>query len=192
MVPIETIYLAGGCLWGVQAFVKTLPGVLSTEAGRANGTTDTLDGEYDGYAECVKTTFDPDVVTVEKLMHYLFEIIDPYSINQQGIDVGEKYRTGVYSEESRHLVEAQVFIDRRADAERIAVEVKPLTNYVRSADEHQDRLTRCPNDYCHIPKDVLTKYQTVPSSKRLFWDAFFVRTDTEDVDMSNNKTSHGS
>ena len=124
MVPIETIYLAGGCLWGVQAFVKTLPGVLLTEAGRANGTTDTLDGEYDGYAECVKTTFDPDVVTVEKLMHYLFEIIGPYSINQQGIDVGEKYRTGVYSEESRHLVEAQVFIDRRSDAERIAVEVK--------------------------------------------------------------------
>lgn len=159
MVPIETIYLAGGCLWGVQAFVKTLPGVLSTEAGRANGTTDTLDGEYDGYAECVKTTFDPDVVTVEKLMHYLFEIIDPYSINQQGIDVGEKYRTGVYSEESRHLVEAQVFIDRRADAERIAVEVKPLTNYVRSADEHQDRLTRCQDDYCHIPKELLRKYR---------------------------------
>lgn len=159
MVPIETIYLAGGCLWGVQAFVKTLPGVLSTEAGRANGTTDTLDGEYDGYAECVKTTFDPDVVTVEKLMHYLFEIIDPYSINQQGIDVGEKYRTGVYSEESRHLVEAQVFIDQRLDTDRIAVEVKPLTNYVRSADEHQDRLTRCPDDYCHIPKDLLTKYR---------------------------------
>ncbi|WP_214784622.1 peptide-methionine (S)-S-oxide reductase [Exiguobacterium sp. S3] len=156
---METIYLAGGCLWGVQAFVKTLPGVLSTEAGRANGTTDTLDGEYDGYAECVKTTFDPDVVTVNDLMGYLFEIIDPYSINQQGIDVGEKYRTGVYSEESRHLVEAQAFIDRRSDAERIAVEVKPLTNYVRSADEHQDRLTRCPDDYCHIPKDLLTKYQ---------------------------------
>lgn len=159
MVPIETIYLAGGCLWGVQAFVKTLPGVLSTEAGRANGTTDTLDGEYDGYAECVKTTFDPDVVTVEDLMHYLFEIIDPYSINQQGIDVGEKYRTGVYSEESQHLMEAQAFIEQRSDAERIAVEVKPLTKYVRSADEHQDRLTRCPDDYCHIPKDLLTKYQ---------------------------------
>lgn len=161
VIPIETIYLAGGCLWGVQAFVKTLPGVLSTEAGRANGTTDTLDGEYDGYAECVKTTFDPDVVTVEDLMGYLFEIIDPYSINQQGIDVGEKYRTGVYSEESRHVMEAQAFIDRRSDAERIAVEVKPLTNYVRSADEHQDRLTRCPDDYCHIPKDLLTKYQNV-------------------------------
>ena len=161
MIPIETIYLAGGWIWGDQEFVRTLPGVLSTEAGRANGTTDTLDGEYDGYAECVKTTFDPDVVTVNDLMGYLFEIIDPYSINQQGIDVGEKYRTGVYSEESRHLMEAQAFIERRSDAERIAVGVKPLTNYVRSADEHQDRLTRCPDDYCHIPKDVLIKYQTI-------------------------------
>lgn len=159
MSRIEAIYLAGGCLWGVQAFVKTLPGVLSTEAGRANGTTDTLDGEYDGYAECVKTTFDPTVVTVEHLMAYLFEIIDPYSVNQQGDDVGEKYRTGVYSADPRHLIAAQVFIDRRSDAERIAVEIKPLTNYVRSADEHQNRLTRCPDDYCHIPKALLEKYK---------------------------------
>lgn len=159
MSRIEAIYLAGGCLWGVQAFVKTLPGVVTTEAGRANGTTDTLDGEYDGYAECVKTTFDPTVVTVEHLMAYLFEIIDPYSVNQQGDDVGEKYRTGVYSADSRHLIAAQVFIDRRSDAERIAVEIKPLTNYVRSADEHQNRLTRCPDDYCHIPKALLEKYK---------------------------------
>lgn len=50
-----TIYLAGGCLWGVQAFLKTVPGVVETEAGRANGMTATLDGPYDGYAECVKT-----------------------------------------------------------------------------------------------------------------------------------------
>lgn len=159
MSRIEAIYLAGGCLWGVQAFVKTLPGVVTTEAGRANGTTDTLDGEYDGYAECVKTTFDPTVVTVEHLMAYLFEIIDPYSVNQQGDDVGEKYRTGVYSADPRHLIAAQVFIDRRSDAERIAVEIKPLTNYVRSADEHQNRLTRCPDDYCHIPKALLEKYK---------------------------------
>lgn len=139
--------------------MKTLPGVLSTEAGRANGTTGTLEGDYDGYAECVKTTFDPTIVTVERLMRYLFEIIDPYSVNQQGIDIGEKYRTGVYSEVPHHLVEAQAFIDGRSDSGRIAVEVKPLTNYVRSADEHQDRLTRCPDDYCHIPKTLLEKYK---------------------------------
>ena len=54
----ETIYIAGGCLWGVQHFIRSLPGVIETEAGRANGSTNTLDGEYDGYAECVKTVFD--------------------------------------------------------------------------------------------------------------------------------------
>ncbi|TCI25965.1 peptide-methionine (S)-S-oxide reductase [Exiguobacterium sp. SH5S13] len=156
---MQTIYIAGGCLWGVQAFIKTLPGVIETEAGRANGTTNTLDGDYDGYAECVKTTFDPEVVTIDELMDYLFEIIDPYSVNRQGEDVGEKYRTGVYSEDLRHVDAARAFIHRRRDVDRIALEVLPLTNYVRSADEHQDRLERCPDDYCHIPQTLLHKYK---------------------------------
>ena len=63
---METVYLAGGCLWGVQAFVKTLPGVVQTEGGRANGITDTLDGEYDGYVEVIKTGFDPEKVSVSE------------------------------------------------------------------------------------------------------------------------------
>ena len=155
---MEIVYFAGGCLWGVQAFMKTLPGVTFTEAGRANGTSHTLEGEYDGYAECVKTEFNPSVVSIQQLMNYFFEIIDPYSLNKQGQDIGEKYRTGVYSEKEEHLKEAKDFLRGRNDFDRIVVEVLPLTNYVRSAEEHQDRLTRCPNDYCHIPKDLLNKY----------------------------------
>ncbi|PIC80930.1 methionine sulfoxide reductase A [Sporosarcina sp. P18a] len=155
---MDVVYIAGGCLWGVQAFIKTLPGVTFTEAGRANGTLHSLEGEYDGYAECVKTGFDPAVVTISDLMDYLFEIIDPYSVNKQGADVGEKYRTGVYSENLEHLEEARAFITKRSDVDRIVVEVLPLTNYVKSADEHQDRLAKCPTDYCHIPADLLTKY----------------------------------
>ena len=156
---MQTVYLAGGCLWGVQAFVKTLPGVIETEAGRANGKTTTLEGDYDGYAECVKTIFDPTVVTIEALMGYLFEIIDPYSVNRQGEDVGEKYRTGLYSEDAKHVDVARAFIQKRSDADRIAVEVLSLTNYVPSAAEHQDRLARCPDDYCHIPQALLEKYK---------------------------------
>lgn len=155
---MEVVYIAGGCLWGVQAFIKTLPGVTFTEAGRANGTLHSLEGDYDGYAECVKTGFDPAVVTISELMEYLFEIIDPYSVNQQGADVGEKYRTGIYSENFEHLKEAKWFITERNDVDRIVVEVLPLTNYVRSADEHQDRLAKCPTDYCHIPAELLTRY----------------------------------
>lgn len=116
-------------------------------------------GDYDGYAECVKTEFDPTVVTIRELMGYLFEIIDPYSLNKQGEDVGEKYRTGVYSEVSEHLEEAKAFLSGRGDFDHIVVEVLPLTNYVKSADEHQDRLDRCPNDYCHISQELLSKYR---------------------------------
>ncbi|WP_305768720.1 peptide-methionine (S)-S-oxide reductase [Candidatus Epulonipiscium viviparus] len=156
---METIYFAGGCLWGVQAFIKTLPGVITTEAGRANGTANTLDAAYDGYAECVKTTFDPHIVDLPQLMSYFFEIIDPYSLNKQGIDVGPKYRTGVYSVDAQHLAAAKTFIANRSDASQIAVEVLPLTNYIASATEHQDRLDHYPNDYCHIPSALLSKYK---------------------------------
>ncbi len=156
---METIYFAGGCLWGVQAFVKTLKGVTETQAGRANGSTNTIDSEYDGYAECVKTVFDPELVTVKELVEFFFEIIDPYSVNKQGEDTGLKYRTGVYSEEISHLNEAKKFIEEHANSEKIAVEVLPLTNYVKSADIHQDRLDKFPNDYCHIPKIILNKYK---------------------------------
>lgn len=156
---MEVVYLAGGCLWGVQAFIKTLPGVKFTEAGRANGTGHTLEGDYDGYVECVKTGFDPTVITIKELMGYLFEIIDPYSLNQQGQDVGEKYRTGVYSDKVEHLNEAKAFLRERNDHDLIVVEVLPLTNYVRSAEEHQDRLANYPNDYCHIPEEILNRYK---------------------------------
>lgn len=158
---METIYIAGGCLWGVQHFFKSLPGVLGTEAGRANGSTNTLEGDYDGYAECVKVDYDPTVCSVSQLMEYLFEIIDPYSVNKQGEDIGPKYRTGIYSNCQSHLAEARDFISKRDDREKIALEVCPLTNYVRSADEHQDHLERFPNDYylCHIPLAVMNKYR---------------------------------
>lgn len=80
---------------GRTAFFDTVPGVQRTETGRANGRTNSLDGPYDGYAECVKVVFDEKCTGVPELMTQLFEIIDPYSLNKQGVDVGEKYRTGL-------------------------------------------------------------------------------------------------
>jgi peptide-methionine (S)-S-oxide reductase len=157
---LETVYLAGGCLWGTQEFLRHLPGVVSTEAGRANGSTSTLDGPYDGYAECVRTTFDPSVTSLATLLSYFFEAIDPYSVNKQGNDVGPKYRTGIYSTDPAHLETAREYIASRPDAARIAVEVLPLSNYVRSAEEHQDYLQKHPGGYCHIPPEVLSKYAT--------------------------------
>jgi len=155
----NTLYFAGGCLWGVQEFMKHLPGVITTQAGRANGASNTTQGEYDGYAECVKVTFDSSVVSLNQLFDYFFEIIDPYSINKQGEDVGPKYRTGIYSKNQNHLNIARNYINKRSDADKIAVKVEQLTNYVPSDPEHQDRLTNHPDDYCHIPLDLLYKYK---------------------------------
>jgi peptide-methionine (S)-S-oxide reductase len=156
---IKEVYFAGGCLWGVQEYLKHLPGVVETEAGRANGTNTTTQGEYDGYAECVRTKFDSDLVALPQLMAYFFEIIDPYSVNKQGADVGEKYRTGFYSTSRDDLLDAKQYIDQREDAAKIVVEILPLSNYVKSDEEHQDRLSRSPNEYCHIPKNLLHKYK---------------------------------
>lgn len=74
---------------GRTAFFDTVPGVQMTEAGRANGTTSSLDGPYDGYAECVKVVYDEKNTNISELMAHLFEIIDPYSLNKQGVDVGK-------------------------------------------------------------------------------------------------------
>ncbi len=159
MINTDEVFFAGGCLWGVQEFLRYVPGVVETEAGRANGTSDSTSGEYDGYSECVRTRFNSDVQSVSGLMPYLFEIIDPYSVNQQGEDIGEKYRTGVYSKKPEHLQEATDYINARTDKDRIRVEVLPLLNFVSSDSEHQDRLLRCPDDYCHIDQTLLYKYR---------------------------------
>ena len=168
-VSMETIYIAGGCLWGVQEFLKYIPGVLDTEAGRANGVTKSTKTAYDGFAECVKTVFDTKVISVEDLIHHLLEIIDPYSINQQGNDIGEKYRTGIYSNNQNHLLKAKNCIQKIEETlnhknktiKKIVIEVLPLTNFIPSDEEHQHRLTLHPNDhsYCHIPLEVLHKYK---------------------------------
>ena len=76
--------------------------------------------------------------------------IDPYSLNRQGGDVGEKYRTGIYSLNPGHLEQARGYLARRADRGKVVVEILPLTRYVRSDEEHQDRIARDPEAYCHI------------------------------------------
>ena len=159
-VSEEEIYLAGGCLWGVQEFIRHIPGVFSTEAGRANGSTNSHDVDYDGYAECVRTSFNPVQLELTQLIEKFFEIIDPYSLNQQGPDVGKKYRTGIYSKEETHLKSVRKMIETREDSDQIVVEVLPLTSFLPSREEHQFRLKKNPKEKCHIPPDLLFKYRS--------------------------------
>ncbi len=125
---------------GRTILFKEMTGVHHVEAGRANGTTNYLEGPYDGYTECVKIDYDPEKISLTQLLDYFFEIIDPYSLNQLGFDKGEKYRTGIYSQKAEPLLVARQYIDAHEDADKIRVEVKPLTNYIASALIHQNHL----------------------------------------------------
>ncbi len=96
---METIYLAGGCLWGMQKFIDQFQGVARTEVGYANGPDKAPSYQEvcrsSGHAETVRVDYDETVLPLEKLLDCYFLVIDPLSVNRQGEDAGIQYRTGV-------------------------------------------------------------------------------------------------
>ena len=97
---MKTIYLAGGCFWGVQRYFDQFDGVVSTEVGYANGPEKAPTYQEvcrsSGHAETVLVEFDENVISLDKLIYYYFLVIDPTSVNRQGHDTGIQYRTGIY------------------------------------------------------------------------------------------------
>ena len=97
---MKTLYLAGGCFWGMQKFIDQFDGVLRTEVGYANGPDKAPTYEEvcndSGHAETLKIDYDETKISGLDLVRYFFMVIDPLSVNKQGGDVGIQYRTGVY------------------------------------------------------------------------------------------------
>lgn len=154
---MNTIYLAGGCFWGVEGYFKRIEGVKGTTCGYANGRTENPSYEdvcrHDtGHAETVKVDFDDEVISLEDLLIYYFRIIDPVSVNKQGNDVGTQYRTGIYYTDESQLpvIKAAIEREQRKYNEEIAVEVLPIENFYSAEEYHQDYLDKNPNGYCHI------------------------------------------
>ncbi|MBR6499793.1 MAG: peptide-methionine (S)-S-oxide reductase MsrA [Clostridia bacterium] len=153
----RTIYLAGGCFWGVQKFFDQFEGVVSTEVGYANGP-DAAPSYKEvhggsGHAETVKIEYDPVRITLARLLDLYFMVIDPLSVNRQGGDEGIQYRTGVYYTEADQLPEIKgVFGLQEAKAgQKLAVELEPIKNFFSAEEYHQKYLDKNPNGYCHIP-----------------------------------------
>ena len=152
---IKEIYLAGGCFWGVEGYSRRIAGVVETDTGYANGTTDTTDYQRihgTDHAETVKITYNTGVIALEELLEHYFRIIDPLSVNKQGNDVGRQYRTGIYYTDKKDAPVIQAFLKRMQAkyARPLAVETEPLRNFVLAEDYHQDYLEKNPNGYCHI------------------------------------------
>ena len=157
MATQRTIYMAGGCFWGLQKFIDQFAGVISTEVGYANGPDRAPTYEdvcrSSGHAETVKVVYDEDRISLEKLLDYYFMVIDPVSVNRQGNDCGVQYRTGIfYTDDARLATIHQVF-DREQQkvGQSLAVLIEPLKNFFSAEEYHQKYLDKNPGGYCHIP-----------------------------------------
>ena len=155
-MALKEVFFAGGCFWGLEKFLRLIQGVQSTEVGYLNGA-----GEEAGYkdvcagsghAEVVRVVFDDGVLSLRGLVEMFFTVIDPFSLNRQGNDRGVQYRTGIYARDGGLLEEIGRNVQEmhaRLGAPT-AVEVKPVINYCRAEDYHQDYLGKNPGGYCHI------------------------------------------
>ena len=157
----KEIYLAGGCFWGTEHYFKQIDGVVDTEVGYANGTTENptykeVCTDKTGFAETVHVTYDPDKVSLKFLLEMYFKAIDPTSINRQGNDMGTQCRTGVYYTDSTdEAVINEVFAEEQKHIQgKIAVENLPLKNFYKAEDYHQDYLDKNPDGYCHLPQSL--------------------------------------
>ncbi len=157
---MKTIYLAGGCFWGVEKYFSLIPGVVSTQTGYANGKTPSPTYEdvcrnRTGHAETVRIVYDPARVSLSFLLEKYYSIIDPLSLDRQGNDCGTQYRTGIYytnpadkSEIDASLARLGARLGRPA-----AIESGPLKQYSEAEEYHQRYLDKNPGGYCHIPPE---------------------------------------
>lgn len=160
----KSIFLAGGCFWGVEAYFLQLKGVIDTAVGYAQGSTqdptykEVCSGKT-GHAETTMVLYDPSVISLEEILDHFFRIINPYLVNRQGNDIGSQYRTGIYFDNEDILNTIQDFIanKQKESDKKIVVEVEELKNFWRAEENHQRYLENNPNGYCHIDMGLARK-----------------------------------
>jgi peptide methionine sulfoxide reductase msrA/msrB len=156
------IYLAGGCFWGVEAFVSRLRGVNHTEVGYANGrdlapTYEKVCSGKTGHAETVKVTYNPEIITLQEILENFFRIINPYARNRQGPDIGTQYRTGIYwQEDSQKEIVLNFLKEKQKETpKRIVTEAHAIGNFYPAEAYHQKYLERNPQGYCHVDLNLI-------------------------------------
>ncbi len=156
MAQKETAILAGGCFWGMQELLRDYPGVISTRVGYSGG--DVANATYRNHgthAEAIEIAFDPAKVSYRQLLEFFFQIHDPTTLNRQGNDRGQSYRSAIFytTDEQRRVAN-----DTIADVEasglwpgNVVTEVAPAREFWEAEPDHQDYLQKYPDGYtCHF------------------------------------------
>jgi peptide-methionine (S)-S-oxide reductase len=150
----QTIVLAGGCFWGVEAVFEQLKGVSNAVSGYSGGTAATanyqsVSNSATDHAEAVKITYDPQQISIGKLLKVYFLIAhDPTQVNRQEPDNGTQYRSAIFFTNSEQKKVAKAYIDRldrsHIFTKPIATQLVPLTKFYAAEEYHQDFIARNP------------------------------------------------
>lgn len=164
----HVIYLAGGCFWGLEHLMQSIPGVIDAQSGYANGTGES-DANYrtvcsgkTGFRETVRVDYDPEQVSLDALLMAYFYVIDPTVKNRQGNDIGSQYQTGIYytNEKAKETVERIAELER-SRSKAFFVEIGPLLNFYSAEEYHQNYLEKNPGGYCHIPLEEMELFSSL-------------------------------
>jgi len=170
----QTVVLAGGCFWGIQAVFEHVKGVIDVKAGYSGGSADAAHYEIvssgqTGHAESVRIVYDPSQITYGQLLKVFFSVAhNPTQFNRQGPDAGTQYRSAVFysGEEQKHIAEA--YIDQLNKAKvfdrSIATEVVALKAFYEAEAYHQDYAVHHPNE----PYIVMNDLPKVASLRKQF------------------------
>lgn len=156
----ETAILAGGCFWGMEEILRSVPGVIEIDAGYTGG--NTSEPDYDvvhtgssGHAEAVRVVFDPSRLSYADLLEkWFFRMHDPTTLNRQGNDIGSQYRSAIFYTSDTQRRTAEQVKARVGQSGRwprpIVTQISAAGPFTKAEPEHQDYLQRNPNGYtCH-------------------------------------------
>jgi len=146
MKTLEKATFGAGCFWGVEAAFRQLPGVLDTAVGYEGGTLENptyrdVCSDRTGHAEVLELTYDPAVVSYEKLLEEFFALHDPTTRDRQGPDVGSQYRSVVFYHTPEQQATAEAVKARLETSGRfrrpVVTQVVPAATFYRAEDYHQ-------------------------------------------------------
>ncbi|MEZ5892777.1 MAG: peptide-methionine (S)-S-oxide reductase MsrA [Parvularculaceae bacterium] len=156
----ETAVFAAGCFWGVEQVFRDTKGVLATEVGYTGGHTEEptykqVCAKNTGHAEAVKVEYDPNVVSYDQLLEIFWASHDPTQVNRQGVDVGDQYRTAIFTLNAGQAAAAEA--SRKAEAASgrharpIATKIEPLGPWWKAEEYHQQYFEKNGGGACHVP-----------------------------------------
>jgi peptide-methionine (S)-S-oxide reductase len=155
----ELATFAAGCFWGVELEFGKIDGVHATKVGYTGGHTsnpgyhEVCDGDS-GHAEAVEIEFDPSIVSYEFLVREFFNLHDPTTLNRQGADFGEQYRSGIFYHSPDQKAIAEKVIRELTDSAEfdrpIVTQVEPAGRFWDAEEYHQKYFERRGMASCHI------------------------------------------